>query len=151
MGTTKLVLPKGHQDLDITPAMEQEMMDVQRELDLKGNQLAEGKIHFIITKGFYKHDKKLLTLASVIVNKTEHDIKGLDMNLKIALRERPEAQFSTMTVNLDDEFLGLIQSNEAFILHINIPANNVSNKDEIYEPTDLTGEIENLNYYMPQS
>ena len=148
MEKIELILPKAHQQVQITPAMQREMDDVQRELLDKGNRLDEDKIHVIISKGFYKHEKKIMTIATVIVNKTNQDINTLKMTLKFGLKNNPNAQFASMNAMLDEEFLGLLKHNQAFILHINVPVKDVAEEDEVYEPREIVGQIENVEYFI---
>ncbi|GAA0303901.1 hypothetical protein GGQ92_001773 [Gracilibacillus halotolerans] len=148
MEKIELILPKAHQKVQITPAMQREMDDVQRELLDKGNRLDEGKIHVIISKGFYKHDKKMMTIATVIVNKTNQDINTLKMTLKFGLRDNVKAQFAPMNAMLDEEFLGLLKNNQAFILHINVPVKDVGEGDHVFEPRDIVGQIDNVEYFI---
>jgi len=144
----ELILPKAHQNVQITPAMQREIDDVQRELLDKGNRLVDDKIHVIISKGFYKHEKKIMTIATVIVNKTNQDINTLKMTLKFGLKNNPNAQFAAMNAMLDEEFLGILKHNQAFILHINVPVKDVAEEDKVYEPREIVGQIENVEYFI---
>lgn len=148
MEKIELILPKAHQKVQITPAMQREIDDVQRELLDKGNRLEEDKIHVIISKGFYKHDQKIMTIATVVVNKTNQDINTLKMTLKFGLRDNAKAQFAPMNAMLDEEFLGLLKHNQAFILHINVPVKDVAEEDHVYEPRDIVGQIDNVEYFI---
>ncbi|MCR6097693.1 hypothetical protein HXA31_00400 [Salipaludibacillus agaradhaerens] len=146
MHKIELVLPKAHQDIPITPDVKRELTDVQRELNDKSDRFADGKVHFIISKGFYKHEKKLLRVASVIVNKTNKDIQGLKMNLAFKLKNHPSATFPTMKGFLDKDFLGLIKHNQAFILHLEVPSEDLGNEDLVFQPHEIAGKVENLEY-----
>ena len=147
MAKIKLVLPKAHQNLELPPGVKREMSDVQRELDNKGGRLPTGKINFIISKGFYKHEEKVMRIASVIVNTTDKDIIALEMRLLFQLRNNSRAEFAPMHAVLDKDFLGVINSNEAFILHIDVPAENVGDKDMIFQPNQLTGRTEDIKFH----
>lgn len=147
MAKIELVLPKGHQDINITPGIEREMKDVQRELDDKGSRLSDGKIHFIISKGFYKHEEGTLTIASVIVNKTNTDINAITMDMKFALKNYPNAEIAPMNASLNECFLGLVKNNQAFILHMDVPVQNIGNEDATFQPNEIKGKLENMEYH----
>lgn len=148
MKKIELVLPKAHQNLDLSPGVQREMSDVQRELDSKGDRLPTGRINFVISKGFYKHEEKIMRVASVIVNTTDKDINTLEMRLLFNLRNNPNAEFAPMHAVLDEEFLGVINSKQAFILHIDVPAENVGDKDMVFQPSQIAGEIKNIKYHF---
>lgn len=147
MTKIELVLPKAHQSLDLPPGVKREMSDVQRELDNKGERIPQGKINFIISKGFYKHEEKIMRVASVIVNTTDKDITALEMRLLFSLRNDQHARFAPMHLGLDKEFLGVINSNQAFILHIDVPTENVGDRDMVFQPSQIIGQIEDMEYH----
>ncbi|MEI3614439.1 hypothetical protein [Pseudogracilibacillus sp. SO30301A] len=52
-----------------------------------------------------------------------------------------------MHLGLDLGFLGVINSNQAFILHIDAPAENVGDKDMVFQPNQIMGQIEDMEYH----
>jgi hypothetical protein len=142
----ELVLPDAHKKMKITPGMEKEMDDVRRELERHGHKLRPGTINFIISKGFYRPQKQVLTIAAVIVNTTDKDIEGIKMDLFFNLKSYPEARFPKMNAVLDKEFLGVIEKKQAFILHFDVPSENLGETDLVFEPNEITGRVENVEY-----
>ncbi|GAB3803356.1 hypothetical protein [Virgibacillus kimchii] len=147
MQNIELVLPDGHKQMKITPGMQKEMDDVQRELKVHGDKLKQGTINFIISKGFYRPQKEVLTIASVIVNTTDKDIEGIKMDLYFTLKDHPEVKFPKMNAVLEKEFLGVIKKNQAFILHFDVPAENLGDTDLVFQPNEIAGKVENIEYH----
>jgi hypothetical protein len=143
----ELVLPDAHKSMKITPGMQKEMDDVQRELERHGDKLHPGTINFIISKGFYRPQKDVLTIASVIVNTTDKDIEGIKMDLFFTLKDYPEVEFPKMNAVLEKEFLGVIEKNQAFILHFDVPAENLGEADLVFQPNEIAGKVENIEYH----
>jgi hypothetical protein len=143
----ELVLPDAHKEMKITPGMQKEMDDVQRELERHGDKLVPDTINFIISKGFYRPKKEVLTIASVIVNTTDKDIEGLKMDLYFTLKDYPEAKFPKMNAVLEKEFLGIIEKNQAFILHFDVPSENLGEADMVFQPNEIAGKVENIEYH----
>ncbi|WP_164216024.1 hypothetical protein [Virgibacillus sp. YIM 98842] len=147
MQNIELVLPDAHKKMKITPGMQKEMDDVQRELERHREKLLPGTINFIISKGFYRPKKKVLTIAAVIVNTTEKDIEGIKMDLFFSLKNYPDAKFPKMNAVLNKEFLGVIEKNQAFILHFDVPSENLGEADLVFQPNEITGKVENIEYH----
>jgi hypothetical protein len=143
----ELVLPDAHKNMKITPGMQKEMEDVQQELIRHEDKLQQGTINFIISKGFYRPQKEVLTIASVIVNTTDKDIEGIKMDLYFNLKDYPDVKFPKMNAVLEKEFLGVIEKNQAFILHFDVPAENLGELDLVFQPNEIAGKVENIEYH----
>ncbi|MDS9472569.1 hypothetical protein [Sporosarcina pasteurii] len=140
----KIVLAKAHENQKNNPEVQRELSDIQtffveKEFDFELNSL-----NFVILRGLYAHVDRMLTVVGVFVNKTEKTINGLKTELAFRVNDNPEAKLSGVRLDLPESFLGELKPNEGFVLHIKVMTKGLTKEKEIFQATELSGELRNI-------
>lgn len=64
------------------------------------------------------------------------------------LIEEENADFSELEFNFNPTFLGELQNNQGFLIHINVPVNGLEGDKEIYQATEITGEVKDVEVFF---
>lgn len=145
MGKINIILAKNHQKQAEDPSIKQEYEDIQAFFDENKFTFKEDTVNFVIIRGMYEHIERKITIVGVFVNKTDQPVYGLKGLLEFNLREKhPSVRFADMSFEFPTSFLGEIKANEGFILHIKVPVEELEENKQIYEATELTGHIKDV-------
>ncbi len=144
MGKIKIVLARAHGKQAENPDIQWELADIQQFFDKKEFVLKEGTIHFVLIRGIYTHLERTLNVVGVFVNKTDHAICGMEADLTFQVKAQPEAKLAGVALELPQSFLGEVQPDEGFILHIKVPVQGLPTEKQVYEATELAGALANV-------
>ena len=140
----KIVLAEAHKNQMNHPEVQRELTDIQTFFSEKEFDLQANAVNFVILRGLYSHIDRILTVIGVFVNNTDKTINGLKTELAFHIRENPEAKLSGVKLDLPQQFLGNLNPNEGFILHIKVLVKGLTDEKEIYQATELSGEIRDV-------
>lgn len=144
--SVKVVLAKAHQAQIEDEEIKKELLSVESELNKVELPFQENTVNFVFVKGIYLHrDRKMLT-ACLFVNKTGKPITELHGVLRLNFKNR-KAQIAKTTVDFDAPFMGLLNPDEALLVHLGIPVKGLSN-DENFMISDLVGSFEDVRITM---
>ncbi|MFC4620326.1 hypothetical protein ACFO4N_16610 [Camelliibacillus cellulosilyticus] len=144
MSDIKIVLADAHKEQMQNNDVAKELKDVQAFFQDKHFLFKEGTVNFVILRGIYRHLERVLTIAGVFVNKTGKSIKGLKGNLKFDLKEKGNTKFPGIEFDFPQSFLGKLENNAGFIIHINVPVEGLNKEKKVYDATELTGAVEDV-------
>lgn len=138
-------------ELKIAKAHEQQLADPDIKLEFEGirNMLnntnlsfVDGRINFVLVKGIYVHAERKMVTACLFVNKLDKPVRELHGVLRLAFQEK-QAQIAKTTVNFDEPFMGVINPNEALLVHLGIPVRGLE-ADEAFSVGHLHGRFEEV-------
>lgn len=98
----------------------------------------------MILRGMYDPIDKSMTVAGVYVNNAGSPIKALRGKMSMKIKDNDAAVFPKMDFQFNPDFLGEINHNEGFIVHVKIPVKNLQSEKRIFGATELTGSIDEI-------
>lgn len=140
----KIVLADAHKNQIKNEGIQKELEDVQRFFDENSFQYNDGTVNFVVLRGLYNHDEEAMTVVGVFVNKTGESINGLTGTLAFDFIEEESTEFSELEFNFDSKFLGELQNNQGFLIHINVPVDGLEGEKDVYQATEITGEVKDV-------
>ncbi|WLV24280.1 hypothetical protein QR721_11630 [Aciduricibacillus chroicocephali] len=144
MSKIKVVMAKAHEGQREDPDIQREIQDVQKFFDQNDFAFEKETLYFVILRGLNLQIERKLRLAGAFVNKTGLPIEGFRADMKLNVKSDVQAQFAEVHLEIDDNFLGRLEPDEAIVLHIDIPAEGLDPAKQIYGATELAGALENL-------
>lgn len=144
--SVKVVLAKAHQAQIEDEEIKKELLSVESELNKVELPFQENTVNFVFVKGIYlQRERKMLT-ACLFVNKTDKPITELHGVLRLNFKNR-KAQIAKTTVDFDAPFIGLLNPDEALLVHFDIPVKGLSD-DENFKISDISGNFEDVRVTM---
>lgn len=135
----KVSLAKAHQAQLEDAEIKRELCNIEEEINKVDLPFQEGTINFVFIKGIYlQKERKMLTVC-LFANIMDKPIKELHGVLRLGFKTR-NAQIAKATVDFDEAFLGVINPNEALLVHIGIPVKGLS-EDESFSISDISGDF----------
>lgn len=144
MEKIKIVLAKAHEKQMHHPNLKRELDDVQSFFNKRTFPLQKGTVQFVLLKGIYSAIERAMMIIGVFVNMTEHPICGLKASLQFHSLIKKEVRFAKIALELPPSFLGEIQHNEGFILHLKVPVQGLDAIKVEYTAPELTGLVTNV-------
>ena len=99
-------------------------------------------INFVFIKGMYLDSEKRMLTACLFVNKMDKPISELHGVLRLHFKSR-KAQIAKTTIDFDEPFMGILNPEEALLVHLGIPVKGLSN-DENFMASDISGNFEDV-------
>lgn len=146
----KIVPAKAHEKQMNDPEIRREFDDIQAFFSSRSFPFQNGTVNFVIIRGLYSHIERAMTVIGVFVNTTGKTICGLKANLQFQARGQSEARFGEIMLELPPSFVGEIQQNEGFILHIKVPVQGLNATKEVYEAPELAGAVNDVEIAFPK-
>lgn len=140
----KIVLAKAHENQKNNPEVQRELTDIQTFFAEKEFDFELKSLNFIILRGLYSHVDRMLTVIGVFINKTEKTINGLKTEVAFRVKGNPEARLGGVKLGLPEDFVGELNPNEGFVLHIKVMTKGLVEEKEFFQATELTGELRNI-------
>jgi len=144
MSKIQVVLAKAHKLQEENPDIQRELKDVQLFFDQNDFPFETGTIYFVILRGLYLKLEKKLNVIGVFVNKTGFPVDGFRAALSLHAVGNEQARFAEAELDFTPQFLGRLQPEEAFLLHIHVPAEGLDPEKDSYEATELGGTLSDL-------
>lgn len=138
----KVTLAKAHQVQLEDAEISKELRSVQEEVNKVDLPFQEGTINFVFIKGVYLHSEKKMLTACLFVNKMDKPIAELHGVLRLSFKNG-KAQIAKTTVDFDKHFMGILNTNEALLVHLGIPVKGLSNNEE-FAVSNVTGSFEEV-------
>jgi len=138
----KVILAKAHQVQLEDDEISKELHSVQEEVNKVDLPFQEGTINFVFIKGIYIHSEKKMLTACLFVNKMDKPITELHGVLHLSFKNR-KAQIAKTTIDFDEPFIGILNPDEALLVHFGIPIKGLSNNEE-YAVSNVTGSFEEV-------
>ncbi len=140
--TINVVLAKAHQIQLINKEVEKELADIEEQLNKVNLPFQENTINFVFVNGFYLHSERKLQTVCLFVNKMDKPINELHGAIRLKFNDRM-AQIAKTVVDFDEPFLGVLNPDEALLVHLNIPVKGLSN-DENFTISDISGSFSDV-------
>lgn len=139
-----IVLAKAHDSQRNHPEVQKELTDIQAFFSEEAFDFELNTVNFVILRGLYSHIDRMLTVVGVFVNKTEKPIHALKTTLTFKMKNHPEVTLSGVKLDLPESFLGEVNPNEGFVLHIKVLAEGLTAEQDVFQANELSGELRNL-------
>ncbi|MFD1850862.1 hypothetical protein [Oceanobacillus bengalensis] len=145
MGQISIVLANAHMEQLKDEGIQRELRDVQTFFDANDFPFKDGTVNFVILRGLYNHIEKIMTIVGVFVNKTGKTIDELKGTVAFDLaEEKSNAKFAELDFHFQSNFLGKLEKDSGFIIHIQVPASGLDKNKDVYNATELTGEVKGV-------
>ena len=138
----KVILAKAHRGQIEDAEIKKELCSVEAELNRVGLPFREGTVNFVFIKGIYLDSEKRMLTACLFVNKMDKPISELHGVLHLRFKSR-KAQIAKTTIDFDEPFMGILNPEEALLVHLGIPVKGLSN-DENFMASDISGNFEDV-------
>lgn len=142
----KVTLAKAHQAQLEDSEISKELCSVEEEVNKVDLPFQEDTINFVFIKGVYLHSEKKMITACLFVNKIGKPITELHGVLRLSFKSR-KAQIAKTTVDFDEPFIGILNPDEALLVHFGIPVKGLSD-DENFMISDISGNFEDVRVTM---
>lgn len=149
MEKIKIVLAKEHEAQSKQPEIHREVQDVQSFFNKTDFSFKQRTVNFVLLRGLYNHLERSMMIIGVFVNKTDRTMNGLETELSFQVKSQPNATFTDLILQLPPSFLGEIQPNEGFILHMKVLVEGLPTDKQVYEATELAGHVKNMKFASP--
>jgi len=144
MEKINIVLAQAHQSQLEHPNIQRELRDIQTFFNEAHLSFKEGTVNYVLIRGLYNHAERSMNMVGVFVNKTEQLLCGLETTLSYQVKNHPSARFVDVELQLPPNFVGEIKPNEGFIVHLNVQVEGLSGEQEVFEATELAGNVSDL-------
>lgn len=144
MEKINIVLAQAHQSQLEHPNIQRELQDIQSFFNETNLSFKKGTVNYVLIRGLYNHLERYMNIIGVFVNKTDRVLCGLETTLSYQVKNNPNARFVDVELQLPPNFVGEIQPNEGFILHIKVQVEGLPGNQEVYEATELAGNVKDL-------
>lgn len=142
----KVVLAKAHQAQLEDAEIEKELCSIEDEINRVELPFKADTINYVFIKGIYLHsDRKMLTVC-LFVNKMDKPITELHGILRMNFQDRT-ALIAKTTVDFDEPFIGVLNPDEALLVHVGIPVKGLT-EDENFTISDIAGSFKNVRVTM---
>ncbi len=141
--TVKAVLAKAHEELRDNPTIQHQLTEIQKLLDTRELPMKENTINFVSIQGIYDADKKSIFLISLFINNMTRPVNEIHAELRLHL-EREGVQLATITLNFGKEFIGVLNPQEAMMIHLQIPARGLQQDEESFYGDEFVGRLEEV-------
>lgn len=138
----KVVLAKAHQAQVEDVEIKRELCSVEEELNKVYLPFQKNTINFVFIKGVYLNNEKKMLTACLFVNKLDRPITELHGVLRLSFKSR-KAQIAKTIVDFDEPFIGILDPDEALLVHFGIPVKGLSD-DENFMISDISGNFEDV-------
>ena len=141
-----VVLAKAHQQQLSNSDIKRELESVNTEINRVNLSYSYGTVNFVFVKGYYDHKERKMLTAALFVNKTKTPIS--EIHGVISMKYKGQlAQIAKTTINFDESFMGILQPDEALLVHIGIPVKGLS-EDTTFAISDIIGSFEEVRATM---
>ena len=138
----KVTLAKAHQAQSEDAEIKRELCSVEAELNKVDLPFQKDTINFVFIKGMYLNSEKRMLTACLFVNKMDKPISELHGVLRLHFKSR-KAQIAKTTIDFDEPFMGILNPEEALLVHLGIPVKGLKN-DENFTVSDIHGNFEDV-------
>lgn len=144
-----VVLSKAHQKQldDVDVAKEKDC--IQKIVNNNFAEFHNGTVNFFFVKGIYNHSERKMMVACLFVNKTDYSINEIHSVLRLKFKFK-KAEIAKATINFDKDFIGKLNTNDALLVHINIPVKGLD-KDEEFTISDIEGKMDSVRFSKSES
>ena len=138
----KVILAKAHQGQLEDAEIKKELCSVEAELNKVDLPFQEKTINFVFIRGIYLDSEKKMLTACLFVNKMGEPITELHGVLRLSFKNR-KTQIAKTTVDFDEPFMGVLNPDEALLVHFGIPVKGLSDNEE-FAVSNVTGSFEDV-------
>lgn len=139
----KVRLAEAHKDQLAMPAVKHELEQVQTGLDQADLEYQDDTVNFIFFTGRYNHEEKFMTTVCAFVNKIDRPISELAGEIRMQFVDHEEADIAVARLEFDEPFMGILEPDEAVLVHINIPVRGLT-EDKVFNIADMRGRFDNV-------
>lgn len=126
------------QDADVVKEVESVETELRKaEISFPANQIS-----FLFIKGSYIHLDRTMRTACLFVNTLARPIRELHCIIRLQFVNE-QAAIAKMTVNFDEDFIGVLETNEALLVHFGIPVKGLT-EDKEFGTTSISGTIQDV-------
>ena len=141
----KIVVAEAHQNQLQDESVKREIDSISQEINKLQLGFKENTVNFVFIKGLYIHAERKMTTVGLFVNKMS-PIKELHGELRLKFLYE-NAIIAKSTINFDERFLGELKTDDALLVHINIPVKGLVCNHE-YKKSDISGTFDNVKATM---
>lgn len=138
----ELKVAKAHEYQLSDPETLMEFQSIGKAINDVHIPFTSNTINFVFVKGIYNHTDRKMVTACLFVNKMDKPINELHGVLRLRFKER-SALIAKTTINFDEPFLGVVQPNEALLVHLGIPVKGLDAR-EVFSFSDIAGVFEDV-------
>lgn len=136
----KIKLIDAHKSFESSDEIIKELASIQNYVDSFIDPLQSGNIYYIPLKAFYRKLKGSTILAGIFVNMMKCPIIGMRGTLITSLNG---TKLKDMSFEFPYEFLGILNPDEGFPIHIEIPTQGLC-EDVEFQSSDINCELINI-------
>lgn len=144
MGKIEIVLANAHKEQSNNSGVQKELQDVQNFFDNNDFPFKEGTVNFVVLRGIYNHLERMMTVVGVFVNYTGKSINGLKGSIQFDLKEKSDVHFAKLDFHFQSDFLGELENQQGFIIHIRVPISGLNKEKQTYNATEIIGEVNDV-------
>lgn len=138
----KVVVANAHKNqLNNADAIE-EINNIEEIVNENDIVFKENTINYFFIKGFYNHKNRSMLTIGLLVNKMDSPVKEIHGALRMKFKHE-QALIAKATLDFDEQFIGVINPDEALLVHLNIPVKGLKNNRE-FDKVDLDGSFDNV-------
>ena len=136
-----IVVAKAHQNQLQDTGVQQEIDSISQEINKLNFNFKDNTINFVFIKGLYVHTERKMTTVGIFVNKMSsiNELHG-ELRLKFSYEN---AVIAKTTINFDEQFMGVINKDDALLVHFNIPVKGLM-MDKEFSFSDINGSFDNI-------
>ncbi|WP_458459540.1 hypothetical protein [Pseudobutyrivibrio sp.] len=138
----KVVVAKAHKNqLNNADAIE-EINNIEEIVNENDIVFKENTINYFFIKGFYNHKNRSMLTIGLLVNKMDSPVKEVHGALRMKFKHE-QALIAKATLDFDEQFIGVINPDEALLVHLNVPVKGLEKDKEFYK-VDLDGSFDDV-------
>lgn len=138
-----VVLPKVYSDQMELEDVRREVRSVQEYLDSEDALLDSDAIRLVLLRADYRHFMRKMRTVCVLVNCLDGPIVKLRGVARMSLRDFPKARIAKVTVDFDEDFMGVLHDGDALLVHFDIPVKGLR-EDRSFTGKDFLGSFEEV-------
>jgi len=138
----KVVVARAHTLQLGDSEIKKEIESISEGLNNTQIEYADNAINFVFIKGIYNHvNRKILTVC-LFVNKTDKVLTELHGELRMKFNGK-NAVIAKSTINFDEPFMGILNPDDALLVHLNVPVKGLTEDGE-FTVKDISGSFDNV-------
>ena len=144
VGEIEIVLANAHKEQLNNSEVQKELQDVHKFFNNNYFPCKKVTFNFILLRSIYNHLERMMTVVGVFVNNTGKALNDLKGSIQFDLKEKSDVKFAKLDYHFPSDFLGELENQQGFIIHIRVPISGLSKEKQEFNATEIIGEVNDV-------
>lgn len=139
----KLKYTNFHKESNTSEEGKKLLIDAQKQIDDLDANMTDATVYMVFLGAYYDDFTKKMTTWCAFANNTGRSIKELHGVLRFKYTKSPGVQVATMTIDMNEAFLGEVGAGEGILVNYNIPVKGLSEGCDVVF-SDIIGRFDDV-------